>query len=214
MPRLKKWFAEVRWQGAVNCPHCGSANVQIGAKHKTMPYRCRDKVCGKRFSAKSKTVMESSNLGYQVWAIATYLLTTSLKSVSSMKLHRDLAITQKTAWYLAHRIRKSFETENQNYDGTVEVNESYYGGLEKNEHWDKKLNAGRGTVGKTAVVGAKDRDSNKVAAKVVENIKRKTLHGFIDNNIELGSIVCTDDFKSYRKLHGYDHQFVKHSVGE
>ena len=210
----EKWFVDVRWPDGVRYPHCGSTNVQTGAKHKTMPYRCRDKVCGKRFSAKSKTLIESANLGYQTCAIATYLLTTSLKSVSSMKLHRDLDITQKTAWNLAHRIRKSFETEDHNFDGVIEVDESYFGGWEKNKLRDKKLNEGRGTVGKTAVVGANDRDSTQVVAKVVEDTNRKTLHGFIDDNVTLSAIVCTDDSKSNRKLHGYDHQFVKHSVGE
>ena len=102
----------------------------------------------------------------------------------------------------------------QNFDGVVEVDESYFGGFEKNKHWDKKLNEGRGAVGKTTVLGIKDRDANQVAAKVIEDTKRKTLHDFIDDNVELGATVCTDDFKSYRNLHEYDHQFVKHSVGE
>ena len=208
------WFVEVRWPDGVHCPYCGSTNVQSGAKHKTMPYRCRSKTCGKRFSVKTKTAMDSSNLGYQIWAIATYLLTTNLKSVSSMKLHRDLGVTQKTAWHLAHRIRKAFDSSDKNFNGIVEADESYFGGLEKNKHRDKKLNAGRGTVGKSAVAGLKDRDTNKVTAKVIEDTKRGTLHGLINDNVEEGSTVCTDDFMSYRNMHGYNHQFVKHSVGE
>ena len=211
----EKWFTNVRWPDGIYCPRCGSTNVQTGAKHQSMPFRCRNyKVCGKRFSVKTETVMEHSNLGYQIWAIATYLLTTSLKSVSSMKLHRDLGVTQKTAWSLAHKIRKSFEEDNQNFSGVVEADESYFGGLEKNKHWDKKLNEGRGAVGKTAVAGLKDRETNQVTAKVIEDTKRKTLHGFINDNVEKGSTVCTDDFKSYQNMQGYDHQFVKHSVGE
>ena len=79
------WFVERRWKNRVRCPHCGSTNVQSGAKHKTMPYRCREKECAKRFSAKTGTVIEGSKLGFQVWMIATYLLSTSLRSVSSMK---------------------------------------------------------------------------------------------------------------------------------
>ena len=158
--------------------------------------------------------MEGSNLGYQVWAIAIYQITTNLKGVSSMKLHRDLNISQKSAWHLAHRLRKSFESDGQNFTGTIEVDESYVGGLEKNKHYDKKLNSGRGAVGKAVVVGMKDRKSNQVTAKVVEDTKRKTLHGFINDNVEKGISVYTDDFKSYRQLHGYKHGYVRHSVGE
>ena len=101
------WYVERRWPDGVSCPHCGSLNVQSGTKHKTMPYRCREKECAKRFSGKTGTVMEGSKLGFQTWILATFLLSTNLKSVSSMKLHRDLDINQRTAWFLAHRLRVS-----------------------------------------------------------------------------------------------------------
>ena len=99
----ERWFARQRWPNGVACHHCGSTNVQAGAAHRTMPYRCRD--CRRRFSVRSGTIMESSKLGYRVWAFALYMLTTNIRGVSSMKLHRDLDVTQKTAWFLAHRIR-------------------------------------------------------------------------------------------------------------
>lgn len=146
--------------------------------------------------------------------VATYFLTTSLKSVSSMKLHRDLGVTKTTAWYLANRIREVFEKGDENFSGTVGTDESYFGGLEKNKHRDKKLNEGRRTVGKTAVAGLIDVDINQVTAKVIQNNKRITLHGFINANVEQGSTVCTDDFKIYRNKQDYDHRFVKHSVDE
>lgn len=118
----EKWFVDQRWGDESYCPHCGSLNVQSGAKHKTMPYRCREKQCAKRFSVRTGTVMESSNLGYQTWVVAIYLMTTSLKDVSSMKLHRDLDITQKSAWHLAHRIREAFDSfEGSGMAGPVEV---------------------------------------------------------------------------------------------
>ena len=129
-------FAAERWPAGVACPDCGSMSVQAGAAHKTMPYRCRD--CRKRFSVKTGTVMEGSNLGYQTWAVASYLLTTNLKRVSSLKLHRDLGITQKSAWHLAHRLRKAWEEEGEKFTGPVEVDETFIGGKEGNKHSHKK----------------------------------------------------------------------------
>ena len=103
------WFVKARWPEGIRCPFCDSDRVQEGTAHKTMPYRCRG--CRKRFSVKTGTVMQSSKLGYQIWALAGYIMTTNLKGAASMKLHRDLGITQKTAWHLAHRIRETWARE-------------------------------------------------------------------------------------------------------
>ena len=143
----ERWFAEQRWPEGSHCPYCGSTNVQSGAKHKTMPYRCREKECAKRFSVRTKTPMESSKLGFQVWAIALYQVTTNLKGVSSMKLHRDLGITQRSAWFLAHRLREAWKDNGPQFAGPVEADETYIGGQRKNMNRKKrKALKGRGPV--------------------------------------------------------------------
>ena len=98
------WFAWQRWQGEETCPHCRSLSIQKGAQHKSMPYRCRS--CGKRFSVRTGTVMESSNLGYRIWALAMQAYATLGSGLSSMKLHRDLGISYKSAWHLLQRLRQ------------------------------------------------------------------------------------------------------------
>ena len=209
----ERWFTQIRWPHGPHCPYCGSVDVLCGAKHKTMPYRCREKECGKRFSVRTKSVMESSKLGYQKWAIAFYLFASNLKGVSSMKLHRDLGITQKSAWFMAHRIREAWHENRTLFAGPIEADETYIGGKESNKHSRKRLRAGRGTVGKTAVVGAKDRNSNHIVARSIESPTGPALKGFIADLAKPGATVYTDAAKAYRGM-PFNHEVVNHSTGE
>ena len=213
-----KWFAEGRWPDGPYCPGCGSFNVQSGIKHPTMTHRCRDCEGKPMFSMKTGTIMKGSKLGYRVWAIAVYLVATNLKSVSSMKLHRDLGVTQKTAWHLAHRIREALGRGEAPFSGPVEVDETYIGGKRKNMSKKKrrelkKAGAGRGTVGKTAVVGAKDRFTNYVVAQVVPSTDTKTLQGFVEEQVAPNAQVYTDEAAAYKSMSN-PHEAVNHSVGE
>ncbi len=204
------WFAGMRWPDGPQCPHCQSDRIQSGAAHKSMPYRCRD--CRKRFSVRTGTVMADSNLGYQTWALAIYLLTTGIKGTSSMKLHRDLGITQKTAWHLAHRIRETWQEKQSLLEGPVEADETYIGGKETNKHADKKLNAGRGTVGKIPVTGIKDRPTNQVRAQITQPVNSTTIQEFVEEHRDPDAMLYTDESKAYMGLP--NHEAVKHSVGE
>lgn len=210
----ERWFTEVRWPEGPHCPYCGSTNILSGAAHKTMPYRCREKDCRKRFSVRTKSAMEASNIGYRNWAAAFYLFATSLKGVSSMKLHRDLGITQKSAWFMAHRIREAARENRGMFAGPAEADETAFGGLEMNKHSAKKLRQGRGSVGKSIIAGIKDRETNTVRAEVVEGQTAETLQGFIHDTVEPGAAVYTDDAAGYRSLSGFDHESVAHKAGE
>ena len=210
----RRWFESRMWPDGPYCPHCGTTNVQCNIKHKTMTHRCRECEGKPRFSLKTGNIMEGSKLGYQTWAIAVYLVATNLKGVSSMKLHRDLEITQKSAWHLAHRLRTTFENGNPLFTGPVEADEAYLGGKRKNMPKSKRAKlTGRGAVGKTIVVGTKDRESNKVAARVVANTEGPTLKGFIAEHTAPGAKVFTDESSSYQGM-DFDHESVNHSAGE
>ncbi len=210
----ERWFAEVRWPNGPHCPYCGSVNVLCGAKHKTMPYRCREKECRKRFSVRTRSVMEASNVPYRKWAIAVYLFATHVKGVSSMKLHRDLKVSQKTAWFMAHRLREAGKMRHKvEFIGPVEVDETFFGGREKNKHSHKKLRLGRGGIGKTIVAGARDRKTNRVSAEVVPSGDAKTLQGFVADRVAPGATVYTDEASAYKSM-PYKHERVRHSAGE
>ena len=206
----EEWFVAERWPDGIRCPFCESDNVQERPTRKPQPYRCRE--CRKDFSVKTGTLMHDSKLGLRIWAIALYLMNTGIKGVSSMKLHRDLGITQKTAWYLAHRIREAWASGNRLFGGPVEVDETYMGGKNANKHSSKKIKNATGTLGKTAVVGMKDRKTNQVQAAVVERTNQATLQGFVNARITSGAKVYTDEHGGYIGLS--NHESVRHSVGQ
>ena len=206
---VEKMFIEARWPNGVACPKCGSLDVQEKENKRPQPFRCRD--CKKFFSVKTDTVMHGSNIALGKWALASYIMTTSLKGVSSMKLHRDLGITQKAAWHLTHRIRKAWADNNPLFTGPVEADETYIGGKNINKHENKKIK-GRGAKGKTPIVGMVDRETNQIHTQVVPDTKKRTLQGFVIENTQEGAKVFTDEFPSYTGL--VNHEVVKHKVGE
>ena len=197
----------------MECVHCGSPKVtRRRSARKTPPYHCN--ACKYDFTVKVGTVMEDSNISLGKWAMAFYLMSTNLKGVSSMKLHRDLGITQKSAWFMEHRIRETWNDETTaRFAGPVEADESYFGGKEGNKHEDKKLHAGRGAVGKVPVVGVKDRATGKVRAKVVATTDAATLQGFVHESTEQDAKVYTDEARAYEGMHR-SHEVVKHSTAE
>ena len=214
----RKWIEQERWQGSPHCPECGSLNVQCGAAHPRMTHRCRDCPGKPFFSVCKGSVMEGSNLPYRVWAVAIYLFTTNIKGISSMKLHRELGISQKSAWFLLHRLRHAAEMGTGLFEGPVEADEAYMGGKRSNMSnrrrralRDDKQYGGKTT--KTAVAGIKDRATRHVRAKVVRRTDLVTLQGFVKENTAPGASVYTDEAPMYKGL-PFDHDSVKHSVSE
>ena len=206
-----EYFEQRRWVGGVACPHCGSLGVSSIPSKKPMPYRCRD--CRKHFSVRTGTVLAESKLPLHKWLMAIYMLHTARKGVSSVQMAKELGITQKSAWFLNHRIREAMRGRSSLLDGEVEVDETYVGGKERNRHASKKEHRGRGTVGKQAVIGLHQRDG-ETKAFPVDDTDRMQLQSAIASNVRRGTHLYTDSHAAYFGLTKYNHSSVAHSAGE
>ena len=210
--KAEAWFVARRWPDGVRCPFCDSDAISSRkGKRQTAQYHCKG--CEKNFTVKTGTIMHDSRLPLSKWAIAFYLHATNLKGVSGMKLHRDLDITQKTAWHLLHRIRETWNNETERMAGPVEADETYIGAKAASMHKSKKRKSGRGTVGKAPVLGLKDRATGKVKAHAVRTTDRMTVQSFVLDNTDTQAMVYSDDAVQYRGI-PRRHESVAHSAGE
>jgi transposase-like protein len=209
----REFLIQQRWNGKPICPKCGCETIYRIEENKRL--KCGH--CHYKFSVTVGTVFENSKIKLSTWFAAIYIATAHKKGISSIQLHKDLGISQKTAWFLLHRIREMLKADAPNMlSNIVEVDETFIGGRNKNRHANKRIenSQGRSLKDKTPVFGAIQR-FGKVKAIVVPNTKAKTLKPIIEKLVKNGSIMVSDEWKGYSTLSSnFNHLVIKHNEGE
>jgi len=213
-PTARLYLESRLWPNGPVCPQCHS-----GARATARPkgaYRCG--ACNKfTFTVRDGTIFGASKIPLHKWVYAMYLLVTARKGISSMQLAKEIGITQKSAWFMLQRLREACSAPDSidKLKGIVEIDEAFFGGKEGNKHESKKLHAGRGAVGKVAVLGMRER-GGRTHAKVITDRTLDNIHGEIHGNVEVGTQLYTDDHIVFNDLDGlfYKHDTVNHSAGE
>jgi transposase-like protein len=197
------------WPNGTTCPTC-KGTERITTRPRAGFYRCN--ACQLDFTVRTGTIFERSHVPLHKWIYSMYLLVTARKGISSLQLAKEIGITQKSAWFVLGRLREACEGKLEKLRGFVEIDECFVGGKEGNKHEWKKLHAGRGGVGKTAVLGMRER-GGRTFAKVVASTDSNTVQDEIHGTVEAGSTIYTDEHPAYNDL-AFEHQTVNHSAGE